>query len=309
MRTIAIFLAVTGVVASSGRATADPAPMSSGASPAPVDDAQVAMLTEDLAISMGVATADVVADMMLENQGPATALVVGFPCATGDDAGLIDVPCRTKITVKVDGKKTRVTRRKGDTADTSHWTWKLKLADHQKVRLVVSYRAPLINDRYTAPAKGIGMFSYRLTTGARWAGPIGKLTIKLDHMNDALLFISPPGFQRTPGQITWSLDNYEPTAEVLYMPVPGPHQLLGKTAAEVGKRLAQGDFKKRAIDDEIDQLQRYAGPDPQGHDYLDDWLEIISSLGKLPRPALADARAITAGSIDLLKELATKAKP
>ncbi len=199
-------------------ALADPHPMSSGATPAPTTDANIAMVAETLSIDIGLRAATVRAAVTLENKGEATALVVGFPCAVGEDAGAIDPPCKVPLAVTANGKKVRVTTKK--TKTQSHWTWPMKLAAGQNIQLVVAYKAPLVNERYSVPASGMGLFAYRLTTGARWAGPIGTLNITVDHMHDALLYVSPAGGKREPGRITWQLKDHEPTEEVLLIPYP-----------------------------------------------------------------------------------------
>jgi len=286
-------------------AVADPHPMSSGAAPEPTTDAQVAMTAETLAIALELRAATVNAAVTLVNQGPSTTLVVGFPCATGDDAGQIDVPCKVPLAVTVDGKPVRLTRDKAG-KQQSHWVWKMKLADAETVELVVKYRAPLINDRYSVPAYGMGLFTYRLTTGARWAGPIGKLRITLDHMQDALLFVSPAGYRREAGRITWSFDDYEPTEEVIILPHPGAAGRLaqaigGKTAAELRRRLDAGDYKKADV---VQAIELMKDPRPWG----EEWPKTISPLGGVPVPPKDAIAAVTAESIKLLEEVAARAK-
>lgn len=286
-------------------AAADPHPMASGATPAPTTDAQVAMTEETLAIAIDLRTASVNAAVTLENQGPATTLVVGFPCAVGDDAGAIDVPCKVPLTVTADGKKVKVTR-PGRGGATRHWTWKMKLAAGQRVALAVAYRAPLVNDRYTTPAFGMGLFTYRLTTGARWAGPIGTLRITLDHMHDALLYVAPAGGVREPGRITWTLHDVEPTEEVIIIPAPyaGNHlagALGARTAAAARARLAAGDYARADIERAIADLR-------DQRDLLDEWLPTITRVAHLPTPPRAEAEAAVAGSIALLERLAAAAK-
>src|SRR5687767_11901114 len=199
-------------------AAADPHPMSSGANPAPTVETQVAMTAETLSIDIENKAASVKAMVSLVNNGPATKLVVGFPCAVGEDAGQIDVPC--KVPLKITANKKAIAAKLVRAKKASHWQWQMKLAAAEQVELVVAYRAPLVNDRYTVPAQGMGLFTYRLTTGARWAGPIGKLDITVNHMHEALLFISPAGYKREAGRLTWSLTDHEPSEEVIIMPHP-----------------------------------------------------------------------------------------
>jgi hypothetical protein len=139
-------------------AAADPSPMSSGAIPAPTTETQVAMTAETLAIRVGLREAAVRAEITLANRGPATSLVVGFPCATGDKAGRIDVPCAVPLAVTVGGKRVRAALRKAATGP-SHQVWTMALAEAAQVELVVAYRAPLINPNYRVPAFGMGLFT------------------------------------------------------------------------------------------------------------------------------------------------------
>lgn len=291
-------------------AAADPHPMTSGASPAPTTDTQVAMTEETLTIALDLRSAAVQAAVTLENRGPATKLLVGFPCATGDEAGAVDVPCKVPLTITARGKKVSAKKQK-DSKTLQHWIWPMQLAAGEKVELVVRYRAPLINDRYGVPGQGMGSFSYRLTTGARWAGPIGKLTITLEPLHDALLFISPPGYRREPGRITWDLTDHEPTQEVFILPHPTAGGRLASTLFAPGKRkpasgatprerLAAGDYARADVDAALAQL-RAPG------DWADGWLDTISRVAKLPAPSKDQAAACIAESIKLLEELAARA--
>lgn len=292
-------------------ALADPHPMSSGASPAPTTDTQIAMSKETLSISMELTYAQVNAAVTLDNHGPAARLQVGFPCSVGELAGAIDVPCKTPLTVTQNGKK--VTAKKKKTSKTQwHWVWPLALGEGAKAELVVSYRAPLLNDRYSLPADGMGAFTYRLTTGARWAGPISSLDITLDLHHDALLYVSPPGYTREPGRITWHLTDHEPVKEVVVFPHPTAggrllHSLFsperrGKLPPGAARaRLAAGDYARADVEATIAQLR-----DPRG--WGPEWLEIISRVTGVPAPSEAESRACVAESIAVLEKLAANAK-
>jgi hypothetical protein len=260
-------------------AAADPHPMSSGATPAPTTDAQVAMSAETLAIAIDQRAASVKAAVTLANPGAATKLVVGFPCAVGDDAGAIDVPCKIPLTVTVGGKRVNATKRK-TSKSVHHWTWPMKLGAGASVELVVSYRAPLVNERYTVPAYGMGLFTYRLTTGARWAGPIGTLRITVDHMHDALLFVAPAGGVRTPGRITWQLDGAEPTEEVILIPAPmAGNRLAQQIGGRTASRLPLTPPRLPALDVEA-RSRRSATATPE----IGQWLPTITRVAGLAAP-------------------------
>jgi hypothetical protein len=292
------------LLALTAAAAADPHPMSSGANPAPTTDAQVAMTAETLTIDIGLHKAAVKAVITLENQGAATKLVVGFPCAKGEDAGQIDVPCKVPLAVTVRGKKVKVAKKKSKAG--THWQWPLKLAANEKVELVVSYKAPLVNDRYGTPAFGMGLFTYRLTTGARWAGPIGKLDITVEHMHDGLIYVSPAGYTREPGRLTWSLTDHEPTEEVVIMPSPMAGNMLagaigGKSSAEAREKIAAGDYEKQDVEQAIKDMKDKGG-------MMEEWPAMISRLGGVPAPAPERVDAVVAESIKLLEAMAAKAK-
>lgn len=289
------------ILTAAATASADPHPMATGANPAPTTDAQVAMTAETLTIDMAVASANVKAVVRLENQGDATKLVVGFPCAYGDAAGQVDVPCKVPLKVTLRGKKVKATKKKASKTD-GFWQWPMKLAAGETVELVVSYKTPLFNDRYDVPADGMGIFTYRLTTGARWAGPIGKLDITVHTLHDALLYISPAGYKRELGTITWSFTDYEPTEEVAIMPQPEVGLMLteGKTAAESRARVKAGNYKKSTVENVIEMLKR-----DEGHV---DWPPLIAKLGGVPAPDPDRVKAVIAESIQLLQDMAARAK-
>lgn len=296
-------------------ALADPQPMTAGASPAPTDSAEIAMVEEQLAITMDVRSAAVRAEITLENRGPATALEVGFPCALGDAAGAIDVPCTTAIAIRVDGKRVAAKKRK-QSAKLANWVWLLKLGEKARTKLVVSYQAPLRNDRYSVPAAGLGAFTYRLTTGARWAGPIGKLIITVDHLHEGLLFVAPAGYQRSPGRLTWTLTDHEPTEEVILMPHPmagmdlaralgalEPKRRGKKSATEyLRARVESGDFTRAEIEAVAARLREH------GSSFGEDWLPMIARFAGVPAPAPERAKAVLEESIRLLDEVTARAK-
>jgi hypothetical protein len=284
-------------------ALADPHPMSSGANPAPTTDAQVAMTAETLTIDMDPKSAAVRAAVTLVNQGAATKLVVGFPCAVGDDAGQIDVPCKVPLKVTARGKPVAAKLVK---KANPHWEWPMQLSAGEQVELVVAYKAPLVNDRYNPPAQGMGIFTYRLTTGARWANKIGKLDITVNHMHEALLFVSPAGYKREPGRLTWSLTDYEPDEEVIVM----PHPIMGfavagmmgaKTSADMQKKIEAGDFKKADLERVLADFKREG-------ESLDRWLPMISKLGGVAAPPKARVTTTIAETVKALEAIAQRAK-
>jgi hypothetical protein len=133
---------------------------------------------------------------------------VGFPCEQGSDPKVAGLTCGTPIEVRIDGKRVRVKR------DKSFYLWPMKFPAAQKVKLEVRYTTPLVNARYQPPLYGMGTLYYRLSTGARWQGPIGELNIAVSLPTDALIHIAPAGYTREKGRIVWKLTAYEPVEDL-----------------------------------------------------------------------------------------------
>jgi hypothetical protein len=260
-------------------ALADPSPMATGAVPAPAESVDVALVREELGIVVGMKAAQVRAVLWLENGPAARALEVGFPCDASLDPGVAGLECRTPISVRVDGKKIAVRMRKA--RPDGHWTWPMRFAAGQKVRVEVEYRAPLRNDRYTQPFDGLGTLHYRLRTGAAWAGPIKELEMRVEIPTDALVAILPAGYRRAKGVVTWSLRDVEPDTDLAIFVHP---MYLGRPRAQTA-----ADWAKAPT---ADKLVEYAG-----------WFHevALAKLG-LPAPAPEDVRRCVAESAALLAE-------
>jgi hypothetical protein len=191
-----------------GPAAGDPRPMSAGATPAPLGSTRIRIAREDLAIELDRQAAAVRALLLLENLGPATRLVVGFPCDRSLDPGIAGLECKTRLAVKVDGQKQAISRKR------SHWVWPMSFTAGQRREVEVTYRAPLRNDRYERPYNGMAALHYRLVTGAEWAGPIGELRMRVTMPTDAIIHITPAGYTRERGRISWDLRDHEPATDV-----------------------------------------------------------------------------------------------
>ena len=132
----------------------------------------------------------ITAVLWLENDATARKLPVGFPCEAGLDPGVVGLDCKSKITVKIDGKKVKAAQKKTG-PEEKFWIWPMSFAASQKVKVEVTYKAPLHNDRYDTPVNGMGTLHCRLRTGATWAGPIKELEMRVD-ASDAIVSIHPP---------------------------------------------------------------------------------------------------------------------
>jgi len=257
---------------------ADPAPMSAGALPGPTVSAEVALVREELTIVVGRKSAPVHAVLWLENGPNPQAFEVGFPCDPSLDPGVAGLECKSRVAVKIDGKKIAVRLKK--TGKGKHWIWPMKFAAGQKVKVEVDYKAPLRNDRYDTPFNGMGTLHYRLQTGASWAGPIKELEMRVEIPSDALVAIFPAGYQRQRGVVTWSLRDVEPSSDLAIITHP---MYLGRPPAE--------NAKEWATPKTTDELVEYA-----------TWFHgvALKKLG-LPAPVEAETRRCIAESIKLMQ--------
>lgn len=193
--------------AAAAHAGADPMPMSAGLLPGPLGKTEIRIAREDLDIELTRKESIVSAKIDLENPGAGARLQVGFPCEKELD-GIASLACQTPIAVTVDGKPLK-TRRAGKA-----WVWPMRFAAGQHVALEVRYRAPLRNERYDDPFSGMGALHYRLVTGAAWAGPIGELHMRVRLPTEAAVWITPSGFTRERGVVSWDLKDVEPSGDL-----------------------------------------------------------------------------------------------
>jgi hypothetical protein len=283
-----------------GSAAADPMPMSAGDVPAPSSSTEIALAREELTIELTRKAAEVTAVLFLENRGAATSLPVGFPCDAGEDPGMLGLDCKTRIAVRVDGKKVAA-KKKG-----AHWVWPMRFTEGQKVKLEVSYASRLRNDRYENAFMGMGTLYYRLATGARWAGPIGELSMRVHLPTDAIAHITPPGYRREHGAVIWELAAHEPDQDVALLFHPmyfgrAAWALPANTRAEMLQKIQKGDFKRdkllaaaREHRERIDEIVRFA-------EFFQDVAR--KKLG-LPAPTAAEVRATVEESVKLMEAAA-----
>ena len=263
--------ATTALLLVAGTAAADPMPMSAGDAPAPSTSTEIALAREELTLDVTRSEARVKAVLHLENGGPATQLTVGFPCDAGADPGLAGLDCKTKIRVLVDGKGVTPKRKK------TVWVWPMKLAAGQKVDVEVSYASKLRNDRYESPFSGMGTLYYRLATGARWAGPIHELRMRVNLPTDAIAHITPAGYTREHGAVIWDLRDVEPDRDLALLFHP---MYFGRPGAELRK--------------DVDEIVRFAT----------FFQEVARGKLGLPAPTEAEVRATVEESAKLMEAAA-----
>ncbi len=194
---------------------ADPHPMALGSAVKPQGPALVALRNENLHVRVFGDHAEVKADLDLENLGEALTVDVGFPCERTAQDRVIGLECSTKLAVTIDGKATSTRLATGLAG--REYAWKMRFAAGAKTKIVVTYNARMRNPRYENPYSGTLLFLYRLKTGADWAGSIGTLNMEVELPTDAVAWITPSGYTRTPKHIQWQLKNYEPTQDVVIL--------------------------------------------------------------------------------------------
>lgn len=227
-------------------------PVAAGANPRPLDSDQVALSSEVLRLELGFRTLQVQAELVLKNQGPATKLTVGFPCLEGGGDDVAGLDCRTPLEVRVQGVKQRPRLQQPAPTGSGYWTWSMELQAGEEQTVEVRYTTRLHNDRYPTPLAGLGAIYYRLVTGARWAGPIGKLEIDVALPVETVLHVAPAGYTRTPGHIHWSLTSYEPREDVVVSLHPlftGPYLdvFLAKDEKMLAQSRSQGRFDRERL--------------------------------------------------------------
>lgn len=271
-------------------AAADPQPMSAGAAPVPSARGamDIAIAREQLAIDLTRTAAQVVAELWLENGGGATTLQVGFPCSAKPPGEVVALACKSRPEVRVDGK--RVALKLTGKGDERNWIWTMRFAAAGRARIEVRYTAPLVNDRYERPFFGMAALVYRLTTGAAWAGPIKQLDMEARLPTDALVHISPAGYTRAPGQVSWHFIDHEPHDDValFFHPIHlgrAAKALPAASYTELTQLLEQGRFSGT----ELQKVARELRADVGG---IEKYVQFFQGMSGLSAAAAGDAAAV-----------------
>jgi hypothetical protein len=187
----------------------------------------VRMVSEEVKIRLP--EAEVEAQFVLRNEGPATWVTIGFPeTGGGADFPGTDQSSFTGFRSTVDGKPVRVSRviesRGGGMSDYHFWWVKRVHFARGQTRVVVN--------RYTGElgfdSGGHRSFTYVLKTGASWKGSIGRARITCDVTGlkgAAPLTFRPEGGIRTGDRITWDLRDLNPNEDIDLYWLPGFHKV------------------------------------------------------------------------------------
>jgi len=174
----------------------------------------VAMERMDVVIDVFPQYARVDCRFVLQNTGPRTEVRAGFPERSlyqqraGKPAGF------SSFATWVDGKRTRASIEGLKWQEPEmHWSrWRVKtlaFGDGQRRRVRVQYSAPL--GEAGEPGR---LFTYLVSTGASWHGPIGHARIRIrGHYDPSRSWLDVPDRYRRMGATTfeWEAGALEPT--------------------------------------------------------------------------------------------------
>ena len=234
---------------------ADPAPLMGGENPRPFEETDIVLEKETLFVDIGWDKAIIDVELTLHNTGKEKEIQVGFPCDK-DVYGLINLPCKSPLKVIMDGKKVAVKKNNV----TRDFTWSIRFKQDESKIVKIQYQVKVINERYDPePFMGIFKFSYRLITGAYWAGPIGELEMTVKYPTDVITYIQPDGYERQSKHLTWHLKDYEPweDLEVYFHPMLNGRYIHSFNIKGKGKaRLKDFEKAEAACKVKADELKR-----------------------------------------------------
>jgi len=176
----------------------------------PVTSESIRMVRERVVVELSPLRAKVDATFVFENEGAATEQVVAFP-----DIGWVGASLHAFRTW-VDGTEVDVGFQKGGAdAGLHYWTVDFPAGSQRVVRVrYETVRDPVQVGNYML----VDDFTYVLTTGARWKGPIGRAEIVLDLVDlthDQIIGAHPKTSERTEAGYRWVLHDIEPTGNVV----------------------------------------------------------------------------------------------
>ncbi|MCJ7821780.1 MAG: DUF4424 domain-containing protein [Armatimonadetes bacterium] len=168
----------------------------------PVDSTSIRMVRERVVIALSPNRARVAATFIFRNEGPECEQIIAFPADAARD-----------FRAWVDGAQVEGGTQSPSFERLYSWTASFPANGEREGR--VAYQA-----RRDASREGSLVdthFTYILTTGRRWKGPIGSAEIVLnlrDIQHHQILDLHPAGHTRTPSGYRWLLRNVEPDQDV-----------------------------------------------------------------------------------------------
>jgi len=194
-----------------------------GDSVQPLEHTQVKMVSKDITAEVNTSHTYFEAVFTFYNDGPETAVLMGFPEATGLDGDPPEeLPERRfhqdleDFKAYVNGEKVETEKEDGllrdnglNAVDFPNWyTWKVDFAEEEIVEVKNTYKAPNSVEGGFLTSTG-----YIKSTGATWQGSIGeaRITFKLQDLSPhQLIFAVPPGFKIEDGNLVWEWEDLDP---------------------------------------------------------------------------------------------------
>ena len=218
------------ILSAAGPAMADVAPEPEyGQSLAPRKPCKVELVEEHVRVTMKKDSADVSAVFLLQNTGPSTEFEVGFPDTAmpkvwggANKAPTMGSPKLRNLRVWVSGSKCSTTYvpakdEKGKWKFLGWTVWKMSFGENWSRKVRVEYSVD-----YVPPYGGTLMrtetFTYILTTGTGWKGPIGKAVIDIELAQELprsrIKEMKPEGAEETLRGWRWTMHNFEPKEDI-----------------------------------------------------------------------------------------------
>ncbi len=207
-RRLLLLLALLPLAAppTSARADGEPAAWV-GRSLQPVDSDSVRMVRERVLIDLSPNGARVSATFVFRNEGPACDQIIAFPAG---GQGIVNV---RNFRAWVDGAQVEVGTHSPSFEHLYYWTASFAAGGEREVRVAYEVRRDASMEGWLVDTD----FTYILTTGRRWKGPIGSAEIVLnlrDIQHHQILDLKPAGHTRTRTGYRWLLRDFEPDQDV-----------------------------------------------------------------------------------------------
>lgn len=207
-RRILVCLALLSCLALSPIALADGEPAAwVGRTLRPVDSDSIRMVRERVVIDLSPNRARVTATFIFRNEGPECEQIIAFPAG---ERGLVTT---RDFRAWVDGAQVEVGTQSPSFEHLYYWTASFPANGEREVRVAYQTR----RDTSIGGSLADTHFTYILTTGRRWKGPIGSAEIVLnlrDIQHHQILDLQPAGHTRTPSGYRWLRRDVEPEQDV-----------------------------------------------------------------------------------------------
>jgi hypothetical protein len=198
----------------------------------------------------------------LRNEGPSTAVEIGFP-NYGDSDGPDSIPRPYEYFESyVDGKKVDV--KLVEAKGSPSWYCKSVRFNENELKVV----RDVYKGRNGSDTWGDEWFNYVLYTGGSWLGPIGaaNIVITFEGANrDKVFRIAPPGYEIDNEEVRWTFTNFEPRNREDDISVRWDGNEISKIRSDIHRLAALGDIEgvRKLLEQGVDvNSQRGVGITP-----------------------------------------------